>query len=344
MKILLKRIICAMLSCLLLFSFVACNDTSEPIAEITDTDSETTELPVTEITGNDGETLRVLITSDVHHTGLQLWYGIGSNTRMQWWVNAINKEHQEEPFDLIIIAGDTSLDHLADRGTYTTQKLSTTDDFVKRFVSQLPEGVPVYILPGNHEQYNNAQWKEMTGNDRQFTVELKGNLFICLDNYNDNLEPYRNGDPSYTPTDTDYVKEQLQKYPDCKNVWLVAHMFEPAKETEEFKSIVKNEDRIKGLFAGHTHKCDVKKLDSSWGGKKIAETGNYSYTYYTAYPPSDPTEFITKVQDSFWGFRELRISDEAAISNYIIAETKGPLVNGKAIDLKRKIVNSVRFY
>ena len=333
----------------MLFACVSCgNDSVETDTEAQSTDTETkSEIPNTEIVETDGgEKLRVLITSDVHHTTVNTWYGITSDIRMGWWAEAIKKEHESEPIDLIIIAGDTSLDHYTNDsgtevGTFTTQSVSTTKTFVDKYVSRLPEEIPVYILPGNHEQFSNAQWKQITGNNRQFTVEMKGNLFVCLDNYNSNLEPNRKGNPSYTPTDVNYVKEQMAKYPDCKNVWLVAHMFDQKQETDAFKELLKGEKRIKGLFCGHTHQNSVISLGKDFGGKKIAQTGNYSYTYYTAIPS---TINMADVKNSFWGFRDLNITDESAISNYIIAKTKGPVVKGEKIDLNRRTTDSVRFY
>lgn len=341
MKNILKRSLCITLAMIMLLLCISCGDSETTDTEEQSVTQSNTEIPDSELIESDDGELRVLITSDVHHTNVNTWYGITSDLRMKWWVNAIKKEHESAPIDLIIISGDTSLDHYSDKGSYTTQGISTTKSFVENYVSQLPEEIPVYILPGNHEQFSNSQWKQMTGNDRQFTVEMKGNLFICLDNYNSKLEPYRTGDPDYTPTDVDYVKEQMEKYPDCDKVWLVAHMFDTKQETDAFKSLLKGEKRIKGLFAGHTHQCSVIKLGNDYGGKRIAQTGNYSYTYYTAIPE---TINISDVKNSFWGFRDLNITSESAISNYIIAETKGPMINGEVLDLKRRTTDSVRFY
>ena len=328
---------------------VSCNNTSD--GEDTRPTDESTSEAVTdesEVVYGDVSSkennIRVLIASDVHHTNVETWYGMQSSLRMRYWVEAIKKEHEEKPFDLIIIAGDTSLDHYGNKGSYTTSSVSTTKEFVDKYVSELPDGVPVYILPGNHEQFSNAQWKQFTGNDRQFAVEMKGNLFICLDNYNSKLEPYRTGDPDYTLTDVDYVKEQMEKHPDCQNVWLVAHHFDPKLETQEFKDIVKNDKRIKGLFAGHSHKSNIIDLGADFGNKKLAQTGNYSWNYYSATNTGTYSELV----DAFWGFRDLVINDGYAMSQYIVAETKGPIVplnsTNYPIDIKRKTVYNIRYY
>ena len=47
--------------------------------------------------------LRVLVSSDVHCTDLQEWYGVKYRDRMQGWVDSVLKEHKEDPFDLVVI-------------------------------------------------------------------------------------------------------------------------------------------------------------------------------------------------------------------------------------------------
>lgn len=346
-KIPFKRILSVLLLLVSVIWFSSCElinpqgeTTADPSAQSDSPTEPTTEKntpdPVPE------ESLHILITSDTHYTlnEMQTWYGIPNNTRMQMWVNAVKAEHEKDPFDLIVINGDVSLDHLLDRGTYTKSGTCTTETFVHNFVSQLPEGVPVFILPGNHEKFNNEQWKALTGNERQGSVEIKGNLFIMVDTYYENLEPnYNNDTAKYSPADVSFIQTEMAKYPE-DNVWLIGHYFSEPEESEAFKNLLRTNARIKGLFAGHTHRNDVLTLPASCGHKKIAETGNFSYTYYTTKTPIDMTE----VANSFWGFRDLTITAQHAVSNYIIAEISGPVVNGKTMETQRRIVKSVSFY
>ena len=296
----------------------------EPQAENTAPQAQSTEPAVQnteqQAAVDDGK-LRVLITSDIHYRvpSGTVYYGVPSVDRVQLWVDSVNYEHSQTPFDLIIIAGDVSLDHYNNVGTYTTSRgqTSETDIFVKNYVSQLPDGVPVYILPGNHEQYSNEQWKTLTGNERQFSVEMDGNLFICLDNFNSNLEPNRTGNPSYTQSDVAFIEAETAKYPN-DNVWLIGHWFESGKESAEFKTLVQTNDRIKGLFAGHQHQCEVV----DFCGKPLAKTGNFANSNFDAYPTgNDFAQDVENVTNSFWGFRELVIAEDSAYSQYILADT-----------------------
>ena len=327
---------------MLAMGMVGCNvlpdeETDTETQQATESESETELQYGVSVDTESG--LRILITSDVHHNKINEWYGLPSTLRMRYWVEAIKKEHAEKPFDLIIIAGDTSLDHYENQGEYTKTSVARTKEFVDNYVSGLPEGVPVFILPGNHEQFSNQQWKQLTGNERQGSVVVEGNLFIMLDNYNSNLEPNRTGDPEYTPTDVAFIQEQLAKNPDCKNVWLVAHHFDSKLETQAFKDLLKTEKRIKGLFSGHTHKSDVISLGSEFGGKKLAQTGEFSYSYYAAMNQGE----LTDLYNSFWGFRDLVITDEYAMSQYIIPAVKGPVVPFKGSKCAIEIETRKRF-
>ena len=103
---------------------------------------------------------RVILSSDVHYTYLEAWYGWTSEDRMQHWVDSIIEEHKKNPVDLVIIAGDTSLDHLFKRGTWTANKVSTTLSLREKYLSQIKAaGIPIFTVAGNHEQFNNDQWK-----------------------------------------------------------------------------------------------------------------------------------------------------------------------------------------
>lgn len=350
------RLLSLLLMLTLLLGLVSCDGFGKQPVSTTEGGGTVTEAPTSTQppTGDviDDGNLRVIITSDMHYSMLQqysTYYGMSRNPRMQKWVNTIKAEHQKKPIDLVIIAGDVSFDHIYAEGSYTKYKVKDTKNFVDAYVSQIREmGIPVFVLGGNHDQFNNTQWKEMTGNDRQCSYAIKGHLFIMLDTFAANLEPNYVDEAKYSGVDEAYVKAEMAKYPDHK-VWLVAHHFDTAAEGEEFQTLLKTEGRIKGLFQGHTHKNEIISLGAAYGGKKIAQTGNFSYTYYTAVPPSQGLPIDMKaVKNSFWGIRDLVITtaldEEMAVSNYIIAEVENVTVNKETFSLQRREVEKVRFY
>ncbi|MBR6769260.1 MAG: metallophosphoesterase [Clostridia bacterium] len=279
---------------------------------------------------DDGE-LRVIISSDIHCTNLQEWYNVRFRTRIQHWVDTILAEHAENPIDLLIINGDISLDYWISGGSVVKygKDRATSQIFINEYLSQLPDEIPVFIIPGNHEQYSNEDWLALTGNNRQGYMFVGGRLFICLDTFGGELDPDYHHDGVYTGVDMDYVKGLLETYPDC-DVYLVAHHFDTAKESAAFRKLVKENDRIKGLFSGHTHKTAIIELGAAWGNKTIAQTGNFAY-------------FKDSAKESFWGFRELVISDTDAYSQYIIAKSKAT-VDGTRLETERTIRAQVTYY
>ena len=38
---------------------------------------------------------RILITSDIHCTDLEDWYGVSDHDRMEHWLEAIHREHEK---------------------------------------------------------------------------------------------------------------------------------------------------------------------------------------------------------------------------------------------------------
>ena len=285
------------------------------------------------------EKMRILITSDVHYSDHKSWYGVSSADRVQLWVNAIREENSRERLDGIIFAGDASLDHYLMQGSYTSEGISSTDLFVKKFVSQLPKGIPILLGPGNHELYSNEQWKGYTGQNRQESVVIGDQLFILLDTFCTALEPNFDGQLArYTPVDVSYVKKQMQRYPGTR-VWLVAHYFDAANETPEFRKLVREESRITALFAGHSHQSSVVSLNAEYGNKVIAQTGNFSYSYFTPFPSGNQQDLL----DSFWGFRDLVITNRGAESHYILAKNNLARVNGQPLCMERHEVHTVKF-
>ena len=85
---------------------------------------------------------RVLLTSDIHCTDLETWYGVSDENRLQHWLDEVLAEHARHPFDLILINGDISLDYHAEKTPFE-KGYSTGYVFMKMFASRLPAGIPV---------------------------------------------------------------------------------------------------------------------------------------------------------------------------------------------------------
>lgn len=251
------------------------------------------------------QSLRILLTSDMHCTDLMDWYGVRDEVRQQAWVDAVLAEHRAHPFDAIIIAGDISLDYHAERTPYDKGH-STGLTFMQQFVPQLPQ-VPRFILAGNHEQFPAEDWRALVGNDRQGEITLGQDTFLCLDGFCQDLGPVYDSSDKYTPMDMDYIQEVMAAHPNNR-FWLISHYFDMDDESEAFRSLLATDQRIKGLFMGHTHLNTLISLGEAYQNLVIAQTGNFSYTC------GDLTR-------DFWGLRDLIITDQGAVSRYLLPES-----------------------
>lgn len=323
-----KKIISLLLLPTMLFGLFSC--AKKPAETTTDTSTDTTVTTTAESTKRttterpavveDGR-YRVILTSDIHYTYYREYCGFDRDARMQMWVDAILATHEEDPVDLVIVVGDLSLDHHFHNGTYTTDKVSTSKIFVDKYGSQVAEKIPILYLPGNHEQFTNEQWLEITGNPRYDSYVVANNLFICTDAYSETLEPNYdevNG-AAYVQQDVAYIQSEIDKHLECDNVFLVSHHFANADESDEFKALVKNNEKIICLFAGHTHNSRIITLGSEWGKKKIMQTGNF------AEPPVGSNAYET-----FWGYRDVIITEDSITSWYHVIESEF-YVNGVRI-------------
>lgn len=257
---------------------------------------------------------RILLTSDIHCTDLEDWYGVKNDVRMERWLEDVLAEHARQPFDLILINGDISLDYHAEKTPFD-KGYSTSYLFMKMFASRLPAGVPVLVGAGNHEQFPEETWRKVTGCSRQSHAVLGNHTFIMLDGFREALKTTYDSSDVYSPMDVDYIRELMDRYPD-NHVWLISHFFWMKGESEAFKKLVAEDDRIKGLFMGHTHLHQLIPLGEAYKGKVIAQTGNYSYTMSGA------------ANGGFWGFRDLVIDETKAVSHYIMTGSDVVLEEG----------------
>ena len=266
---------------------------------------------------------RVLLTSDIHCTDLETWYGVSDEDRLQNWLEEVLAEHARHPFDLILINGDISLDYHAEKTPFE-KGYSTSYVFMKMFASRLPAGVPVLVTAGNHEQFPEETWQKITGNSRQCHAVLGNHTFIMLDGFREALKTTYDSTDEYSPMDVAYIKSLMERYPE-NHVWLISHFFDMDLESGEFRELVAKDRRIKGLFMGHTHEHQLIPLGPEYGNKVIAQTGNFSYTMSGA------------ANGGFWGFRDLVIEDKKATSSYIMVDSdvileEGPVHFGRWVN------------
>ena len=250
---------------------------------------------------------RIIIMSDVHYCECG-WYGTSRDDKAKELCADLEREYKKEPYSALLLLGDYSLDHWAwnTKGTYLTKGVSDTVLFKERYLHKLaPEGVEVRMIAGNHEQYGNELWQKLTGFKRRDHLVLGDILFVLSDTYGGDLDPDFHSDGTYVGADVAEIKELMSKYPD-KKVILCAHWFDMNLESEEFKELLRAEERILCLFCGHNHISKVASTGEENGNKAILYTGNYSYSGER------------NVVRCLSGYRELIITDEGISSSYIV--------------------------
>ena len=299
-----KKVFTVLLCIFMISGFAACSPDIPATPAASETAAATGTEPNETATEEPAQTKeRIIIMSDIHLCHMS-WNGHSSEYRVDKMINDLNEYYEAEPYSNILFLGDYSLDFWqhGNGGSYLNQGISNTANIIKDYFSRL-KCTDYNMIAGNHEQYSQQQWKEITGMERQNYKVINGWLFILLDNFAGNLDPDYDSDGTYTQTDVDYIKQLMQQYPDMPVV-LCAHYFDTSKESEEFQTLVSTQDRIVCLFCGHDHCNKNQKLSKKWGGKYLFHTGNYSYTKNVS------------VKECMWGWRTVEFDGEGITVKY----------------------------
>ncbi len=250
---------------------------------------------------------KIIIASDIHHRCSD-YYAVPADEITENLCADLNAEYEKEPYDALLLLGDYSLDHWAwnTKGTYLTKGISNAQRFAEIYLPRIaPEGVAVRMIAGNHEQYGEELWHELTGYNRRDHIIIGDILFILSDTFGGDLDPTDHSDGTYIGVNMDDINELMARYPD-KKVILCSHWFDIAAESEEFRELLRKEDRILCLFCGHNHKSRVVSTGEENGDKPILYTGNYSYS-----GEANPMRCLP-------GYRVLTITDEGIESKYVV--------------------------
>lgn len=250
---------------------------------------------------------KIIIASDIHYNCSD-YYGVPRNEIAENLCADLEAEYKKEPYEALLLLGDYSLDHWAwnTKGSYLTKGISNAQLFAEKYLARLaPEGVAVRMIAGNHEQYGEELWKKLTGHNRRDHIVIGDILFILSDTFGGDLDPTEHSDGTYIGANMDDINELMAKYPD-KKVILCSHWFDVNAESEEFRELLRREERILCLFCGHNHISRVANTGEANGNKPILYTGNYSYS-----GEPNPARCLP-------GYRELVITDEGLTSKYIV--------------------------
>lgn len=170
--------------------------------------------------------------------------------------------------DAMLVLGDLSIDDYSYRNLPENYCLK----FKEACMDPLP--FPSYAIPGNHDSYPDALWKEMFGYGRQFSVKVGDAAFILLDTF-DNQPATSASGSAYVGIDMEFFKTELAKYPEGP-IFLCSHYFKPGSYSEEFLDILKSNERIICLFDGHTHINALSSVSEDTKQPRV-NIGGYGY-------------------------------------------------------------------
>lgn len=245
---------------------------------------------------------RLIIVTDIHNCHKE-WHA-ETEKRMERLCEALNAEYQRAPYDAILMLGDYSLDFWGWEigGSYLWEKpVSYTEDFVRRFVPRLP--AEVYMIPGNHEQYSEADFIRITGYPREYSIVYGESVFAMLDTFAGGLDPKENSDGVYTGINGEFLAELLKAHPE-KRMIICAHDISPKRESEAVRELICVEKRIVCAFTGHTHRDNTLLLPDSFRNLPVFYCGDFSYNG-------------GRSREKNWGYRLLDITDGLISTEYV---------------------------
>ena len=223
------------------------------------------------------ENKRILIVTDIHYCD-KIWHDATKEERADALCKALQEEYNQNPYDAILCLGDYSLDFWAwdTFGSYLgTPSVSNTRNFVEQVVPRFPR--KPYLIPGNHEQYGNEKWKEITGFPRQFSVVYGDYVFLMCDTFGGDLDPTGHSDGTYTGIDPEFLRNALKRHPE-KTIVLCMHDLIDEKESDEVRELIVSHPQICCAFAGHIHQSHTRLLGKEWGNLPVIYCGDFSYS------------------------------------------------------------------
>ncbi len=263
--------------------------------------------------------VKLLILTDLHLCHIA-WHGMAPEARLEQMITQVNERILTFAPDALLMLGDYSLDFWqwnVGGSMHFDPPVSNTTRFVQDFVSRLT--MKPIMLPGNHEQYGQDAWKQITTCDRSFRLDLPSLTLLGLDAFGSDLDPAENSDGTYTSPDLSAISAALTET--AAPLLLFAHHFDPEKDTPAVVDAIGGEERILALFAGHTHVISAEQ----YGTKPLFRCGHYSYPRGS-------------LLDHPWGWREVIVDDSCLKTYYYVPETH-PEIDGKSYHQPQTILD-----
>ena len=234
--------------------------------------------------------LRFAIASDGHYGQPGTDYKQDHQNIVDW----LNKAHDQNPLNFVIINGDLVHD-----------RPELLPELKRDYYDQLK--VPFYAIPGNHDHADAEIWKSVFGYEDNFSFEKNGVGFVLANTSNIKGE--------YICPDTDFLKRELDKFRELPAVFVILHIpphfwvpESPFVECPDTIKLLHSYPNVKAVFHGHDHSLDAVFYTDKLPHFFDAHIGG---NWGTAYR----------------GYRIVDIDENDRITTYQVNASKNPTLN-----------------
>lgn len=236
--------------------------------------------------------MRFAIASDGHYGQP----GTDSDGFYSDLIKWLNKEHQNNHLDMVIVNGD-----LVHNRPDLLPKVKQT------YLDKLP--VPCYTIPGNHDFADATVWKNVFGYEDKYVVD-KGDIGFIFANTADTKG-------GYVCPDAVFLKASLEKFKAKPIVFVILHIpphqWLPEEKTifvdcPEIIELLHSYPNVKAAFHGHDHSLD-----------SIRYTGKLPHLF--------DSHFGGNWGTTYKGYRIVEVNMANQISTYQVNASQNPMLN-----------------
>jgi len=244
-------------------------------------------------------------------------FGKTQKEKIEKILTDILEEHRRSPLDAVFVLGDLSIDDPDFRNLPWDFCLKFREDCMDK----LP--CPAYALPGNHDSYTDAHWKDLFGYGREFTVTAGDCVFLMADTFREVPAHDASGSP-HNSVDPTFLRNCFAEYKG-KKLFLCAHHLEPNTFGPETREMIRENRDLICMFRGHVHKNSVIDMGNAFGGTKLIDIGGYGYEGRVVNGRYDFNYFDFAWA---WGYQILEIYDDRIRTYHVKAADWYQAVNG----------------
>ncbi len=210
-------------------------------------------------------------------TEIMFPYGVSAWERGLILTDRILYEWDTHPFDALFLLGDIVSSEENKWKDSSDIGLHYWTLFKNRYLSRLENaGLPYFYVYANHDDLNDEQFAHFFPYTKNYTVEIGGALFLCLDHFaTPNPENCRFGYGAPSDSDINFLASCEGLVQAYENVYLMSHYFPTG--FERTGAYIARFPQILAGFEGHSHNTTPRRFSVLGGIFTAFEVGNFSW-------------------------------------------------------------------